>query len=232
MAESQEDTAKHLRHRPLLPLELALLTVLPSALLIATWLQWWSLSMTEALGFATGGACVWLCAREHLWNWPLGLLNNAIFFVLFWNSRLFADMGLQVVFFAFGVYGWWSWLYGGERHSALSITRTRRWEWGALALLAPLATWALREILIVAQGAAPFWDALTTVLSLVAQYLICRKRLENWLVWMVADVIYVPVYVSRHLNLTAALYAVFLVMCIYGGRVWLHNWQKLQRVPT
>jgi nicotinamide mononucleotide transporter PnuC len=68
------------------------------------------------MGFATGGTCVWLCVREHIWNWPLGLANNVIFFVLFGHSRLYADMGLQSVYFAFGVYGWWNWLYGGQQH--------------------------------------------------------------------------------------------------------------------
>ena len=61
-------------------------------LLLATWMRWWPLSLTEALGFATGGTCVWLCVREHLWNWPLGLANNILFFALFWHARLYADM--------------------------------------------------------------------------------------------------------------------------------------------
>jgi len=190
-------------------------------LLLATWMGWWPLSMTEALGFATGGTCVWLCVREHLWNWPLGLANNVIFFALFWHSRLYADMGLQLVYFAFGVYGWWNWLYGGQQDGALNITRTPRLEALALAALSPLATWGLWSLLVALHDAAPFLDALTTVLSLVAQYLLCRKRLENWIVWIVVDAIYVPLYLSRHLHLTALLYALFLVMCVYGWRAWL-----------
>ena len=87
----------------------------------------------------------------------------------------------------------------------------------------PLATWGLREILITVNGAAPLWDSLTTVLSLVAQILMCRKRLEHWLFWMVADIIYVPLYVSRNLPLTAMLYFVFLLMCIAGWRMWISH---------
>lgn len=207
--------------RPLASLEIALLTVGSAGLLLATALRWWPLSMTEALGFATGGTCVWLCVREHIWNWPLGLANNVVFFALFWHSRLYADMGLQAVYFAFGVYGWWNWLYGGQQHGALKVTRTSVGEGLALAALTPLATWGLWLVLVETHDAAPFLDSLTTVLSLVAQYLLCRKRLENWAVWIVVDAIYVPLYLSRHLHLTALLYAVFLVMCIYGLRVWL-----------
>jgi nicotinamide mononucleotide transporter len=93
----------------------------------------------------------------------------------------------------------------------------------ALGAFLPLATWGLREILIVVNGAAPFLDAFTTVLSLGAQYLLCRKRFENWYFWIAADVIYVPLYISRDLPLTAVLYAVFLVMCLIGVRQWRRN---------
>jgi nicotinamide mononucleotide transporter len=213
--------------QPLSTVELALMTVGSAALLLATALRWWPLSMTEALGFATGGTCVWLCVREHLWNWPLGLANNVIFCALFWHSRLFADMGLQAVYFAFGVYGWWNWLYGGQRHGALEVTRTPLREGLVLAALTPLATWGLWALLVAVHDAAPFLDAVTTVLSLVAQYLLCRKRLENWLVWIAVDAIYVPLYLSRNLHLTALLYAIFLVMCLFGLRAWL----PARRVP-
>lgn len=209
------------RQRPLSPAEVALMALGSLALLLSTSMHWWPLSMIEALGFATGGTCVWLCVREHIWNWPLGLANNVVFFALFWHSRLYADMGLQTVYFAFGVYGWWNWIYGGQQHGALKISRTPPVEGLVLAALTPLATWGLWALLVAVHDAAPFLDALTTVLSLVAQYLLCRKRLENWLVWIVVDAIYVPLYLSRHLQLTALLYAVFLLMCIYGLRAWL-----------
>ena len=91
----------------------------------------------------------------------------------------------------------------------------------------PLATWGLREILVAVQGASPFWDSLTTVLSLSAQYLLCRKRFENWFFWIAADIIYIPLYISRDLPLTAMLYAVFLVMCLIGVNQWNRS-----RVPT
>jgi nicotinamide mononucleotide transporter len=84
-----------------------------------------------------------------------------------------------------------------------------------------------REILFWANGAAPFWDALTTGLSLAAQYLLCRKRIENWYFWIVADAIYVPLYVSRDLPLTAVLYAIFLMLCVLG----LVSWQRSIREP-
>ena len=206
--------------------EWAAMLAVSTLVLAASHLGWWPVAVTEAWGFVTGGICVWLVVREHLWNWPVGLANNVFFFVLFWRSRLYADMGLQVVYFGLGIYGWLNWIFGGENHTALRISRTTRIEWLVLGAAIPLCTWGLREVLIAVNGAAPFWDSLTTVLSLAAQYLLCRKRLENWLFWIAADLIYIPLYLSRHLPLTAVLYAVFLVMCLFGVREWWRNWRK------
>jgi len=201
-----------------------------SALMIgASAFKWWSLSMTEVLGFVTGGICVWLVVRQHMWNWPVGLANNIFFFILFWHSRLYADMGLQVVYFGLGAYGWYQWLYGGENRTELHISRTSRTEWGLLMLLIPLGTWALRELLIAVNGAAPFWDSFTTILSLAAQYLLCRKRFENWFFWILADIIYVPLYFSRGLPLTGVLYGVLLVMCLVGVWEWRRDEAKQER---
>lgn len=186
----------------------------------------WSINVTEAWGFVTGGICVWLVVWEHLWNWPMGLVNNIFFFFLFLRGRLFADMALQVVYFALGVYGWWNWRLGGVNRTVLPVSRARRGEWLALAATIPLATWGLREVLLAVNGAAPFWDSLTTVLSLAAQYLQCRKRLEGWYFWIVADVIYVPLYLSRALPLTAVLYAIFLGMCLVGVGEWKRSLRK------
>ncbi len=191
--------------------------------LLCSYLKFWPIAVTEAWGFVTGGVCVWLVVREHLWNWPIGLANNVFFFVLFLEGRLYADMGLQVAYFALGVYGWSHWLVGGEGRTRLRVGRATRAEWILLALAIPVCTLGLREWLARVDDAAPFWDALTTVLSLGAQYLLSRKRIENWFLWIAADLAYVPLYCARHLPLTALLYAVFLAMCLYGLRAWTRS---------
>lgn len=201
-----------------------------AAVLLPSYLGWWPISIAEAWGFATGGVCVWLVVREHLWNWPVGLANNVFFFFLFMQGRLFADMGLQAVYFVLGVYGWLNWMLGGTGRTPLKVSRTTRTEWLVMAFTVPVCTWGLREILLVVNGAAPFWDSLTTVLSLAAQYLLCRKRFENWFFWIAADLIYVPLYFSRQLPLTAVLYGIFLVMCLMGVREWRRSLRNAGRV--
>lgn len=200
--------------------EIAAMAAVAGAVLAASYGRWWPINVTEACGFATGGICVWLVVRENVWNWPIGMANNAVFFVLFWQGRLYADMGLQAVYFALSGFGWIHWLRGGPERGVLPITRTTRGEWAVLAAAVAGGTWGLQVVLTAANGAAPWADALTTALSLAAQYLLSRKRLENWYVWIAADVIYVPLYVSRELPLTALLYAVFLGMCLAGLRAW------------
>jgi len=208
-------------------MEVLIMLAVSAAMLLATGFAWWPISWTEVLGFVTGGICVWLTVREHLWTWPIGLANNLVFFVLFWQGRLYADAWLQVVYFVLGGYGWWNWLQGGPERSRLTISRTTGWEWIVVLAIVPIAVWGVWAVLIVAQGASPFWDAVTTVLSLVAQVLMCRKRLEHWWVWILADIIYIPLYLSRDLPLTAVLYFVFLVMCLAGWQQWKRRWDEI-----
>jgi len=202
--------------------EAALLLIPSAALLLVARFKWAPIDFTEACGFVTGAVCVWLVTRGNIWNWPIGLVNNLFFAVLFWRARLFADMGLQGVYFALGIWGWWHWLRGGKNHSRLEVTRSTRREWIGIALFLGFGTWGLRELLIAVNGAAPFWDSLTTTLCLAAQYLLCRKRIENWWLWITADIIYVPLYFSRNLPLTAILYAGFIGLCVIG----LFRWRK------
>jgi nicotinamide mononucleotide transporter len=208
------------RPPPALGIEVLVISAVTTLLLAASWFKWLPLDFTEALGFATGAVCVWLVTKGNIWNWPVGLANNLFFAVLFWKARLFADFGLQGIYLILGIYGWWEWLRGGENHTRLAISRSTRSEWVGIAVFLVLGTWGLREILQAVNGSAPLWDAVTTALSLAAQYLLCRKRIENWFFWIAADVIYVPLYLSKQLPLTALLYGGFLVLCVIGWRRW------------
>lgn len=170
-----------------------------------------------------------LVASYRRW-WPIGLANNGVFFILFLRGRLYADMGLQVVYFVLGLYGWWNWVKGGQGRTELRISSTRAWEWLMLAAAEPLATWGMREVLVRVNDASPGLDAMTTVLSLAAQYLLCRKRFENWYFWIAADMIYIPLYFSRQLPLTGILYIVFLLMCLAGLVAFAFTERSLPRM--
>jgi nicotinamide mononucleotide transporter len=175
----------------------------------------------ELLGFVTGGACVALTVRAHVSNFPVGILNSAFFLVLFASATFYADAALQAVYIALGFLGWWQWLRGGPTRGALPITRAG---WRLLlgcAGFVVAATWGLTALLAAVHDAAPFWDALTTAISLAAQFLLNAKKLESWYFWLAADVIYVPFYFWKHLDLTAVVYLLFLGLCGLGLRAWL-----------
>lgn len=197
-------------------------------LCIAAYLQKLPFSFTETLGFVTGAWCVWLTVKEHVWNWPVGIANSAFFFILFWQSSLFADAALQIVYIVLGFLGWYWWLHGGEKKTTLLISRAPWKEWVWLFVCLALGTWAEWIILVRAGDAAPFLDALTTAMSLVAQYLLTKKRFENWYLWMSVDVIYVYLYTYKHLYLTAILYAIFFAMCVRGYTEWKRTLHQIE----
>lgn len=193
---------------------------LGGALIVAAWRHWLPYSLTETLGFVTGAWCVYLVVKQSIWNFPIGIANNLFFLVLFAQARLFADAGLQIVYLVLGLHGWYAWLYGGQQNRALKLARAGKQVLALTGCAVVVATGILVLVLRWANGAAPLLDAFTTALSLGAQYLLNRKLLENWLLWILADVIYVFLYLARGLQLTALLYAVFLAMCIAGWFSW------------
>jgi nicotinamide mononucleotide transporter len=181
----------------------------------------------ELLGFGTGAACVWLIARQNIWNWPLGLANNLLFMVLFTRSGLYADVGLQAFYIVIGIYGWWHWLHGGRDHGALRVSRTPPRE----ALLAGALTALGIAVMVLAlrrftNSTVPVLDATVTGLSVAAQVFMARKRLENWWVWIVANLLSIGLLAYKHLYITAGLYAVFLAICVLGLVEWTRSWRK------
>lgn len=185
------------------------------------------MSFLEIVAALFGAAAVYLATRENVWSWPVALVNVALYTVVFFQSRLYADMGLQIVYFVLSVYGWYNWLHGGERRSVLHVSRA------SLRLLLPLlavvavTAYSLGWILATRTDAVlPWLDSALTMTSLAAQWLMTRKVLECWLLWIAVDVVYVPMFVSRGLPATAVLYAVFLVLAVLGYIEWRRSFLR------
>ncbi|MDX3235251.1 nicotinamide riboside transporter PnuC [Streptomyces sp. ME03-5709C] len=178
-------------------------------------------SWVEVLGFGSGALCVWLVARRHIANWPVGIANNLFFILLFAGAGLYADAALQVVYVALAAYGWWSWATAGATAGGLAISRTSPRTWAVLAPATAVATVLLTVVLDrFTDSTVPFWDALTTALSLAATYGQCRRKIESWYLWITADLVYIPLYAYKGLYLTSLLYAGFLALCLVGLRDW------------
>lgn len=180
----------------------------------------------EMVAAAFGIISVWLSTREHIASWPTALVNVALYFVVFQRARLYADMGLQAIYFGLSLYGWYEWKYGGAGRTELPVSRTTRRQAFVLVPLGLAGSAALGLVLMRSTDAAlPWLDSALAVTSLLAQWMMTRKLLENWLVWIVADVAYVAMFLSKALYVTAGLYFVFLLLAIKGWVDWRRSWQ-------
>jgi nicotinamide mononucleotide transporter len=175
----------------------------------------------EILAVLFGIISVYLSTRENIWSWPTALINVGLYFVVFYEAKLYADMGLQVVYFALSLYGWYEWLYGGENRTELHVSRTSRTLGVRLIVIGVVCAATLGTVLArFTDAALPYLDSATTSTSLVAQWMMTRKILENWAVWAVVDVVYVGMFIFKKLYLTAGLYSVFFVLAVMGYVQW------------
>jgi nicotinamide mononucleotide transporter len=184
-----------------------------------------NLNPLEVLAVLTSAGGTWLLARNSPLGWWIGLVGIVLYGFVFYQARLFAEIGLQVVYFVTSLQAIYIWLHGGDRKKQRPVSRIPPRQVLITLVLAALSLWGLYELLIHLRGAVPFWDALTTIMSLVAHIYLMFRIVENWYVWIAVNVIYIPLYASRGLYLTSALYVAFLVMAVYG----LLNFQRLYR---
>jgi nicotinamide mononucleotide transporter len=175
---------------------------------------------------------VWLTVRENVWCWPTGLVNVGLYVLVFAEAKLYADMGLQVVYVGLCLYGWYAWLHGGKDHGALHVTRAPAKTLALLAAAAVAFALALGTLLgRLTDAALPYWDSSTASFSLAAQWLQTRKWIENWAVWIAVDAVYVGMYVVKGLYPTAGLYAVFLALAVAGHLAWRKSLRTEEPAP-
>lgn len=189
-------------------------------------------SWIEVIGFVTGAACVYGVARQKLWNWPVGIVNNIAFIILFLGAGLYAETVLQVVFAAIAVYGWYNWIRGNSSTNGrndLPIRDVTRKEIYLGAGIVAVGTAVVALVLTHGTDSQVPWpDAFVLTASLVATYGQARKIFQHWHVWILIDLVSIPLYVSRGLTLTAVLYVGFLALCVYG----LIDWKRARKAAA
>jgi nicotinamide mononucleotide transporter len=164
---------------------------------------------------------VYLTARQIIWCWPLAMVSVCLYALVFYRAKLYADMGLQALYFGLAIYGWWAWLHGGEDHGALKVTLASNRTRLAAAMIGACSGFLLGQILSrYTDASLPFIDSGLTTFSIVGQWMQTRKLLDAWLVWLGVDVFYVGMFIFKGLYLTAGLYAVFLILAVLGFLSW------------
>ena len=183
--------------------------------------EWLITNWTEILGFATGAGCVLLAARRNIFTFPLGIANNLVFIVLFFGAALYADVGLQVVYLVLGVLGWLGWSRNRAADTTLQITRMPRRAILPLVAVAVAGTGLIALALhSYTDSSTEIADAATVSVSLVAQYMLNKRWLENWFVWIAVDIAFIGLFLYKGLTITALLYLLFIGLCVFGYRGW------------
>lgn len=195
------------------------------------WLH--QLSWIELIGVITGLLCVYLAAINNIWNWPFAIINVVLYIYIYFHAQLYADMGLQVYLLGVNIYGWYYW----SRRSVtevkvpvVSITG-RQWLWSAaiVAVVTPVLGYtliSLSPILHYKPAAYPYLDSFCTMCSIIAQVYLARKVLQNWLIWVFVDLIYVGVYIVKDLHPTAFMYAIFAIIAAKGYCDWRKDYKR------
>lgn len=176
----------------------------------------------EWCGVVSGILCVWLAAKNNILNWPIAIVSVLIYIVIFYESKLYADMGLQVYFLLMNGYGWYFWAKNkNSNEPATPVSMITKKEI-ILSIVGVLVFTALLGFVLHTNtdAAFPFIDSFCTACSLIAQIFLARKVLQNWLIWIFVDVIYVGVYVAKDLYATAIMYALYVYIAWVGYSEW------------
>jgi len=180
----------------------------------------------ETIAVIFGFICVYLTVKENIWCWPTGIVNINCFIILFYNNRLYGQVFLQVVFFILSIYGWHQWLHGGKNGGRLEVSRldTRQilFYLGFTVVFTLMAGFGLHYF---AGEEVGYLDAFITGLSLVAQYLMARKKLECWIGWITVDVLSIGMFAYKGLYKTSLLYVAFLILATKGFFEWKKNYR-------
>ena len=180
-----------------------------------------SIPWIELTAASLGALSVYLMTQQKPAAWPTGLAMVLLYIWIFYDARLYSEMLLQIIYVGLQLYGWWQWLRGGAQQQGRAVTRLSTLGISQGLIIGASITLALGFAMSQYTNAnLPWLDAALTGFSLVAQYWMAQKRLQCWLLWIVLDIIYVGMFISAELYLTAVLYMAFTALAIYGWLEW------------
>lgn len=188
----------------------------------------------EIIGTLVGIIYLWLEYRASIYLWVASIIMPAIYLYVYYNAGLYADFGINIYYLLIALYGWATWRYGfhlfgskKKEEKELAITHTPKRVWGKLALTYIAAQCAITYILVnYTDSTVPWWDSFTTALSIVGMWMLARKYIEQWWVWLVVDAVSAWLYIYKGLYFTAVLYAVYAIISIFGYFKWRKLMQK------
>jgi len=183
-------------------------------------------SSLEWLAVIAGFVCIYLAAKESIWNWPISLISVTAYGFLFFKEAMYGDMTLQIYFLFTGIYGWYFWFSKKtERQKPITLLTRKGWlvSIASIIILSLLLGWFMASY---TNSTVPYADGFCTSVSFLAQILLTRKVLQNWLLWVFVDICYIPLFIYKHLNLSAVLYFVLIAIAYKGYLDWRKTYRE------
>ena len=197
--------------------------------------SWLNENFIEVLGVVTSLIYLYFSVRQIIWLWPFGILSSALFIWIFLSSKFYADMGLQVYYLGISIYGWIYWLRGGRRGSGVErlpvvrISSNQIWLLTVIGIALFIGIVAILKFLT--DSDVPWGDGFTTAASIVATWMLARKILEHWLVWILVDFVAAALYFYKGLFPSSGLYVIFAVIAVLGYYQWKRELINYEGTP-
>jgi len=187
-------------------------------------MAWISENYIELVGAIAGLVYLYFSIKQNILLWPLGIITSAIYVYVFFITKFYADMGLQVYYLGISIYGWYIWSRGKyleKEQKELPVTQLRLKNWPILIIITSFLTVGISFILIrYTDSELPYWDAFTTAASVVATWMLARKVIDHWIFWIIIDAVSTGLYAYKELYPTVGLFVVYTIMAIIGYRTW------------
>jgi nicotinamide mononucleotide transporter len=197
-------------------------------------LDWISTNIVEIIGTLSGFIFLYFEIKQSKWLWPVGLFSALMYIYVFFMAKFYADMGLQFYYVFISIYGWFHWSRSNSQNKVELNVSSLKMPLFFKLLLASLFIYIGISFILVnyTDSPLPYWDSFTTALSIVATWMLARKILEQWLVWVLVDAVSMGLYLYKQLYPTAVLFAVFTVLALYGYYLWKKDMVKAEAIES
>jgi nicotinamide mononucleotide transporter len=186
-------------------------------------INWFADNYIEILGVITSLVYLYFSVRQQIWLWPFGIVSSAFFIYIFYMNRFYADMSLQGYYLLISIYGWYNWSKGKRQNDSgkLPVTRIRLFT-AIILLIIFVLLWIFIAVLLIhfTDSDVPWGDAFTTAGSIVATWMLARKILEHWIIWIIVDAVSAGLYLYKDMYPTVILYFIFTVIAVVGFYKW------------
>lgn len=200
--------------------------------MIPTLTEWLLSNKIELLGAILGILYIIFSIRQNLLTWPTGIITSLLYIVVFFQSALYAAMGLQVYYVLISIYGWILWLRGKKENSKslLPVQLVKRKLWIKIVAVSVIIYAVILFILLnFSDSDVPYMDSLTTSLSIVATWMMAKKYIEHWIIWIFVDVVSLGLYIHKNLWPTVVLFIVYTIMAFIGFVEWKKDLIKIEK---